>query len=58
MLTYKIESITYNGVSTIGGKYIIPKEIGTVRSFWTNYEGVLQKIDLIMYPTFLTHQST
>ena len=53
-----IEPIIYNGVATIGGKGLVPKVIGTVRSFWTNYEGALQKIDLIMYPTFLTHQST
>ena len=30
MLTDKIYPIIYIGVATIGGKYIIPKEIGTV----------------------------
>ena len=31
MFNDKIEPIIYNVVATIGGKYIIPKRIGTVR---------------------------
>ena len=30
MFTYNIDPIIYNGVATIGRKYIIPKVIGTV----------------------------
>ena len=36
MFTYKIEPIISNGVSTIGGKYIIPKGIGKVIWYWTD----------------------
>ena len=35
MLTENIDPIIYNGVSTIGQKYLIPKMIGTVNWSWT-----------------------
>ena len=41
MFTDKIETIIYNVVATIGGKDIIPKGIGTVSWYWTDYEGKL-----------------
>ena len=37
MFTYKIEPIIINGVVTMGGKYIITKEISTVIWSW-NYD--------------------
>ena len=43
MLIHKIESIISNEVSTIGGKDIIPKLIGTVSCYWNDYQGQLQK---------------
>ena len=39
MFNDKIEPIISNGVATIGGKYLIPKGIGTVSWSWTDYEG-------------------
>ena len=36
MFTDKIELIISNGVSTIVGKYLIPKCIGTVNWSWTD----------------------
>ena len=41
MFTDKIEPIIYNGVADIGGKYFIPKGIGTVRLSETDDEGQL-----------------
>ena len=41
MFTEKIEPIIYNGVPTIGGKDIIPKEIGTVSSSQNDDKGKL-----------------
>ena len=38
MFTDKIETIIYNGVSTIGGKDVIKKVVGTVRYSWTGDE--------------------
>ena len=35
MFTYKIEPIIINGVVTMGGKYLITKEISTVIWSWT-----------------------
>ena len=35
MFTDKIDPIIYNGVSTIGGKYLITKKIFTVIWYWT-----------------------
>ena len=51
MLTKKIEPIIYNGVETIGGKYLIPKGIGTVSWYWTDYEGQIhtKKFNNISY---------
>ena len=43
MFTDKIEPIISNGVVTIGGKYLITKEIGTVIWSWTDDEGQLHK---------------
>ena len=43
MSTYNIDPIIYNGVATIGRKYIIPKVIGTVIWFFTDDEGQLHK---------------
>ena len=39
ILTDNIDPTISNGVSTIGGKYLIPKGIGTVIWYWTNDEG-------------------
>ena len=39
MFTDKIDPIIFNGMETIGGKYIIPKGIVTVIWYWTDYEG-------------------
>ena len=51
MLNYKIEPIISNGVATIGGNYIIPKGIGTVRLSWTDDEGQLHtnKLNNVLY---------
>ena len=46
MYTEKIDPIIYNGVEAIGGKYLIPKGIGTVRWFWNDYEGKLHTSEL------------
>ena len=35
MFTENIEPIISNGAATIGGKYLIPKRIGTVSWSWT-----------------------
>ena len=47
----KIEPIIYNGVETIGGKYLIPKGIVTVIWSWTDDEGQLHtnKLDNVLY---------
>ena len=39
MFTEKIEPMIYNGLSTIGGKYLIPKGISVVSWSWTDDEG-------------------
>ena len=39
MFTDKIDPKIYNGVATMGGKYIIPKGIGTVIWYWTDDDG-------------------
>ena len=39
MFTDKIYPIIYNVVATIGGKYLIPKGIGTFIWSWTDNEG-------------------
>ena len=39
MFTENIYPIISNGVTTIGGKYIIPKGIGKVSWSWTDDEG-------------------
>ena len=41
MFINKIEPIISNGVANIGGKYLIPKGIGTVRWSCTDDEGKL-----------------
>ena len=53
MFTDKIETIIYNRVSTISGKDLIPKVIGTVRWSWTYYEGQLHtnKFYNVIYST-------
>ena len=38
MFTDKIEPIISNGFATIGGKYLIPKWIGTVTWYWNDDE--------------------
>ena len=43
MFTEKIEPIIYNGLATICENDIIPKNIGTVTWYWTDYEGKLHK---------------
>ena len=51
MLTEKIEPVISNGVTTIGGKDIIPKGIGKVRWYWTDDEGQLytNKLNNVIY---------
>ena len=51
MFTEKIEPIISNGVSTIGGKDIIKKLIGTVSWSWTDEEGKLhtKKLNNLIY---------
>ena len=39
MFTNNINPIISNGVTTIGGKYLIPKQIVTVSWYWTDDEG-------------------
>ena len=53
MFTDKIEPIISNGVETIGGNYLIPKNIGTVSWSWTDYEGKLhtKKFNDVLYFT-------
>ena len=41
MFTDNIETIVSNGPANIGGKYLIPKGIGTVSWSWTDDEGKL-----------------
>ena len=53
MLTEKIEPVIYNGVATIGGKYLIPKWIGTVIWYWTDDEGNLHKNKFNNVPEFI-----
>ena len=53
MSTENIEPIIYNGVATMGGKYLVPKEIGTVIWSLTDYEEQLhtKKLNDIIYFT-------
>ena len=39
MFTGKSYPVIYNVVTTIGGKYLIPKQIVTVSWYWTDDEG-------------------
>ena len=41
MFNDKIDPIIYNGVENIGGKYLIPKGVVTVRWYWIENEGKL-----------------
>ena len=41
MFTDKLQPIISYGVATMGGKYIIPKGIGTVSWSWNDDEGKL-----------------
>ena len=52
MFTDKIDPKIYNGVATMGGKYIIPKGIGTVKWSWTDGEGQLNTHRLNNVPYF------
>ena len=51
MFTDKIYPIIYNGVANIGGKYLIPKGIGTVR--WSciddEYKIHTKKLNNLLY---------
>ena len=51
MRTDNIDTIISNEVATIGGKYIISKEIGTVRWSWNDDEGQLhtKKLNNVLY---------
>ena len=51
MFTDKIYTIISNGVATIGGKYIIPKVIGTVIMSYTDDDGKLHthKLNNLIY---------
>ena len=51
MFTDKIEPIISNGVSTIGGNYLIPKYNDTVSWSWTDDEGQLHtnKLNNVLY---------
>ena len=51
--TNNIDSIIYNGEATIGGKYMIPKYIGTVWWYWTDDEGQLHTNRLNNVPYFI-----
>ena len=53
MFAENIEPIIYNGVATIGGKYIIPKGIATVSCSQTDDEGKLHtnKLNTVLYFT-------
>ena len=57
IFTDKKKTIIYNGVANICGKDLITKRIDTVSWTWTDDEGNCTKINLIIYPTFHTHQS-
>ena len=52
MFNEKIELIISNRAVTIGGKYLIPKGIGTVSWYWTDDEGQLHTNRFNMYYTF------
>ena len=53
MSTDKIDLIISNVVAAIGGKYLIPKGIGTVICYWTDNEGKTQtrKLNNVIYFT-------
>ena len=53
MFTDNIETITSNVVATIGGKYLIPKDIGTVSWYFTDDEVKLHtnKLKNVLYFT-------
>ena len=53
MFTDKIDPTIYNGVETIGGKYLIPRGIFTVSWSWNYDEGKLHKKklnDILYFP--------
>ena len=51
MFTENIDPTIYNGVATIGGKYIITNRIVTVSWSWTDDEGKLntKKLNNVLY---------
>ena len=51
MFTDKIYPIMFDGVATIGIKYLIPKGIGTDGWYWTDYEVQLDtnKLNNVLY---------
>ena len=51
MLTDKIDRIFSNLVTNIGGKYLIPKEIGTASWYWNDDEEQLhtKKLNNVLY---------
>ena len=53
-ITDKIEPMIYNGLETIGGKYLIPKGIFTVSWSWTEDREKLHtnKLNNILYFTY------
>ena len=54
MFTDNIVPIITNGLVTIGGNDILPKGIGTVSWYWTDYEGKIhtKKLNNIIYSPY------